>query len=48
MSTRALEEMGERLLLVAADQRGSKPLEKLIKKATGVMWLLVKTNGIPF
>ncbi|CAJ1424145.1 unnamed protein product [Effrenium voratum] len=33
MSTRALEEMGERLLLVAADQRGSKPLEKLIKKA---------------
>ena len=37
LSTRALEEATaapDRFLLIASDQRGSKPLEKLIKKAT--------------
>ncbi|CAE8671417.1 unnamed protein product, partial [Polarella glacialis] len=33
LASRALEEMGDRVLLVAADQRGSKPLEKLLRKA---------------
>lgn len=31
MAARALEEIGDRLLLVAADQKGSKPLEKLLR-----------------
>lgn len=34
LASRAIEEMGERVLLVAADQRGSKPLERLLRKAS--------------
>jgi len=33
LATRAVEEMGDRALLVAADQRGSKPLERLLRHA---------------
>lgn len=33
LATRAVGEMGDRVLLVAADQRGSRPLEKLLRKA---------------
>eukprot|EP00929_Paragymnodinium_shiwhaense_P065162 TRINITY_DN3269_c3_g1_i1.p1 TRINITY_DN3269_c3_g1~~TRINITY_DN3269_c3_g1_i1.p1 ORF type:complete len:844 (+),score=274.10 TRINITY_DN3269_c3_g1_i1:70-2601(+) len=32
LASRAMEEIGDRVLLVAADQRGSKPLEQLLRK----------------
>ena len=34
LATRAIEEMADRALLVAADQKGSKPLERLIRYAS--------------
>eukprot|EP00927_Polykrikos_kofoidii_P046320 TRINITY_DN40551_c0_g2_i1.p1 TRINITY_DN40551_c0_g2~~TRINITY_DN40551_c0_g2_i1.p1 ORF type:complete len:851 (-),score=153.76 TRINITY_DN40551_c0_g2_i1:107-2659(-) len=33
MASRALEEIGDRLLLVAVDQRGSRPLERFLPRA---------------
>ena len=43
LSTRAVEEItsSERLSFVAQDQRGSKPLEKLIKKATSETFYVI-------